>query len=66
MPRLQLFDRVAASWVEFEPIDFSTSYLVPDPQRYVDASGAFRLRFVVRSDDFVQFAVSARLDGVIE
>jgi len=66
VPRVQLFDHIADSWVEFEPISFSTSYQIVDPQRYVDAAGAFRIRFVCRTDDYLQFALSARVEGTIE
>jgi hypothetical protein len=65
-PRLQLFDRQVGTWVEFEPVQLSASYDVLDPARYVDASGSFRARFVVRGGDSLQFTLSARLEGDVE
>ncbi len=67
IPRLQLFDRVARTWIEFEPVARSRAYVVTDPARYVDESGAFRVRFVVRGrDEYAQFTFSARLEGTVE
>jgi hypothetical protein len=65
-PRLQLFDHQAGTWVEFEPARMAASYDIPDPARYVDASGSFRARFVVRGGDSLQFTLSARLEGDAE
>jgi hypothetical protein len=65
-PRLQLFDHLSSTWVEFEPVRLSASYDIPDPARYVDASGSFRARFVVRGGDSLQFTLSARLEGDVE
>ena len=63
-PRLQLFDRTANTWVEFEPIDYERSYDVPDPQRFVDASGALLARFVVRANaEPAVFTMAVRLEG---
>lgn len=66
MPRLQLFDRSVGRWIEFEPLRRETTYSIPEPDRYVDEMGAFRVRFVVRSDEHAMFSVSARLEGDIE
>lgn len=66
-PRLQLFDRVLGTWVEFEPVTGSRTYRVDGPERYVDSSGAFRVRFVARDhNEYVEFALSARLEGTVE
>ena len=66
LPRLQLFDRLAERWVEFEPADTRRSYTIPDAGRYVDEAGAFRVRFVLRSNEYAHFAFSARLEGTVE
>jgi hypothetical protein len=63
-PRLQLFDRVAGTWVEFEPVEFETTYDVAEPARFVDASGALLARLVVRSsDEPTPFTMVVRLEG---
>lgn len=66
MPRLQLFDQQAGTWVEFEPVRAAASYDIPDPARYVDSTGSFRARFVVRSGDSIEFSLNARLEGVVQ
>lgn len=66
VPRLQLFDHASGSWVEFEPIGPDTTYVVHEPQRYVDGRGTFRVRFVMRTDDYAQFYFGARLEGEVE
>ena len=66
LPRLQLFDRIAGTWVEFEPLTASRSYRIADPQRYVDEAGAFKVRLIVRQRDFVEFVFAARLEGTVE
>jgi hypothetical protein len=63
MPRLQLYDLVGATWVEFEPLEDGVTYLVSEPARYVDESGSFRVRYVVRADEYTQFDFEARLEG---
>lgn len=66
VPRIQLFDRLAGEWVEFEPAETRRSYVIADAARYVDDAGAFRVRFVVRGNDYAQFAFGARLEGTVE
>ncbi len=66
MPGVQLFDRVAARWVELEPLTASTSYRISDPGRYVDASGTFLVRYVSRAvGDGASFAMGVRLAGAL-
>lgn len=67
LPRLQLFDRVAGRWLEFEPLSLFRTYDIAEPERYVDASGAFRVRFVNRFDEqsSVYFSLQARLEGTV-
>ena len=48
--RLQLFDHTTQRWVEFAQPDDAAAYLIADPQRYVDESGAVLFRFVNRTD----------------
>lgn len=67
LPRLQLFDRLAGRFVEFEPMTRSTTYRIAAPERYVDASGTFRVRFVNRAgEEFGSyFSLGARLEGTV-
>ena len=68
LPLIQLFDRVAGQWLEFEPMTDRTTYRIADPERYVDASGAFRVRFVNRFDErsSVYFTLQSRLEGTVQ
>jgi hypothetical protein len=64
LPQVQLFDRVAGSWVEFPPVTASVTYRIDEPGRYVDASGSFLVRFVNRASDAGSyFSFDARLEG---
>jgi hypothetical protein len=64
VPLIQLFDRVGGTWVEFERATPGATYRIADVARYVDATGAFRVRFVVRNADaFIGFSMTARLEG---
>jgi hypothetical protein len=65
-PRIQLFDRLAGSWIEFEPVHLSRSYAIAEPARYVDEAGSFSVRFVGRdAENFIGFTFGARLEGDI-
>jgi hypothetical protein len=65
--RIQLFDRVAGTWVEFEPVTIGRPYRIPDAGRYVDSSGSFRVRYVVRDREaYAYFSLAARLEGTVE
>ena len=72
LPAYQLFDRVAQTWLEFPHPQPSASYVINDPQRYVDDRGAVLLRFVNRGEQaqFGQeqqfFQLSVRLEGALE
>jgi hypothetical protein len=63
-PGVQLFDRIENRWVQFEHVELGRSYDVQSPERYVDASGAFVVRFVSRGDTFF-FRLVPRLEGVV-
>ncbi|MGI8929502.1 MAG: hypothetical protein ACR2H0_08600, partial [Candidatus Limnocylindrales bacterium] len=71
LPDFQLFDRTTQKWVEFPHPDTSKSYLIADPQKYVDESGTVLFRFVNRSDpgEFGEeqqyFQLLMRLEGTI-
>ncbi len=71
MPDYQLFDRTTQKWVEFPHPGRERSYLIADPQRYVDESGAILFRFVNRSDpgqfgeEQKYFQLQIRLEGSI-
>jgi hypothetical protein len=72
LPAIQLFDRVAQKWVEFDSFSPQKSYRITDPQKYVDAGGAVLYRFVNRADagDFgeeqVYFQLLSRIEGTIQ
>lgn len=71
LPDFQLFDRTIQKWVEFPHPDASKSYVIADPQRYVDEGGAVLFRFINRSEpaefgeDQSYFQLLIRLEGVI-
>jgi hypothetical protein len=70
-PALQLFDNDARRWVEFEEMDSSSSYMIANPERYVNSSGGVLFRFVNRNaaDEFgmdqAYFQLLLRLEGTI-
>lgn len=68
MPKLQLFDRVAGRWVEFETLTRFMTYRIEAAERYVDASGTFRVRFVNRlgEESSSSFSLQARLEGTVQ
>jgi len=71
LPDFQLFDHTTQQWVEFPHPNAFSSYLIADPQRYVDQSGAVLIRFVNRAEssqfgeDQKYFQVVLRLEGTI-
>jgi len=71
LPDFQLFDRTTQLWVEFAHPDMTRSYLIADPQRYVDESGGVLFRFVNRDDpgEFGEgqkdFQLLIRIEGTI-
>lgn len=65
-PRIQLFDLVSGTWTEFEPLDFAETYLITDPERYVNEAGKVSVRFVVRGLEFTEFSFDLRIEGEIE
>ncbi len=71
LPDFQLFDRTTQKWVEFPHPDTSKSYVIADPQRYVDESGTVLFRFVNRSEagefgeDQRYFQLLIRIEGII-
>jgi hypothetical protein len=69
LPEIQLFDRQAGRWLEFEHFVANGAYVIADPQRYVDGSGAVLARFVNRHDiDFggVYFTLLVRMEGTVQ
>jgi hypothetical protein len=72
VPAFQLFDRQGQRWVEFPQPGPAASYLIEDPQSYVDDSGGILFRFVNRADggefgeEQVYFNLMLRLEGTIE
>ena len=71
LPAFQLFDRVDQKWVEFPAPRSSLSYVIGNPDRYVDSGGAVLFRFVNRLDagqfgeDQLSFQLLMRLEGTI-
>jgi hypothetical protein len=71
LPAFQLFDRVDQRWVEFPQPETSSSYLIDDPQRYVDDGGGVLFRFVNRAEanefgeEQVYFNLLMRLEGTL-
>jgi hypothetical protein len=71
LPDFQLMDRVSGQWVEFPHPEASGSYVITNPERYVDEGGAVLFRFVNRSEagefgeDQLYFQLSIRLEGTI-
>jgi hypothetical protein len=65
---MQLFDLVDGRWLEFEALQTTRSYVVAQPQRYVDESGRLMVRFVNRGgiNEEKWFAFAVRLEGTIE
>ena len=68
LPEVQLFDRAAGRWVEFQHLRLWTEGRVPSPERYIDGAGALRVRFVNRTqqgDGGNSFSFSVRVEGDI-
>lgn len=66
LPRIQLFDRAAARWVEFPRFETGTTYRIPEPERYVDQRAALLVRFVLRATDReVRFELQPRMQGTV-
>lgn len=65
VPDMQLFDHATQLWVEFPHFATGRTYEIADAPRYVNASGAFVVRFVNRAADGSQiyFNVLQRLEG---
>ena len=72
LPSFQLWDRTTQRWVEFAHPESSKSYVIQNPDRYVDPSGSVRLRFVNRNDagqfgeESAYFQLLLRIEGTIE
>jgi hypothetical protein len=64
LPAVQLFDRVTNRWVEFPPFELGRTYVIDFPGRYVDTSGAFVVRFVMRGDKGY-FRLLPELEGTV-
>jgi hypothetical protein len=64
LPDLQLLDRTTGRWVEFPHPQVAREMRIVSPERYLDASGALRARFVNRTpQDGVYFSVAVRIEG---
>ncbi|MBX3030620.1 MAG: hypothetical protein KF809_10700 [Chloroflexi bacterium] len=65
LPAFQLFDRTTGQWVEFPTPTNAQEMRIPDPARYVDATGAIRLRLIARDPQMgVWFGLGARIEGL--
>jgi hypothetical protein len=65
LPRLQLFDVRAQTWVEFEAANRS-SYAIADPPRWIDDSGKLLVRLVARRTLDETFGFAVRMTGSVE
>jgi hypothetical protein len=64
LPAFQLFDRTTGLWVEFPQPTNGREMRIASPERYVDETGALRVRFVNRvANSGTYFSISARLEG---
>lgn len=64
LPAFQLLDRTTGLWVEFPAPSNGREMRIVEPERYLDGSGSFRMRFVNRiPNSGVYFSVSARLEA---
>jgi hypothetical protein len=64
LPAFQLLDRTSGQWVEFPMPSNAREMRIASPQRYLDATGALRMRFVNRvPNSGVYFSVSARIEA---
>ena len=68
LPDLQLFNFSDGKWYEFAHFGANLSYVITDPQQYVDLNGRVLLRLVNRNDtgEGKYFQLLARLEGTIE
>jgi hypothetical protein len=72
LPDFQLLDRTTGLWMEFAHPSPSKSYLITDPQKYVDSTGTVMFRFINRSDagqfgeDQRYFQLLVRVEGTIQ
>jgi hypothetical protein len=66
LPAFQLLDRTTGLWVEFPQPTSGREMRIASPERYVDETGALRVRFVNRvADSGMYFSISARLEGTL-
>jgi hypothetical protein len=63
LPRVQLLDRLAARWVEFERPVANRSYQIADPGRYLDDAGSLLVRFVPGPEGSWNFWFDVRIEA---
>jgi hypothetical protein len=64
LPAFQLFDRTSGLWVEFPPPANAREMRIVSPERYLDGSGALRVRFVNRvPNSGMWFNLAARVEA---
>jgi hypothetical protein len=65
IPDVQLYDRTTSQWVELPHPTARREFRIADPERYVDETGAFLVRFVNRGgqDMGTWFVPLVRLEG---
>lgn len=64
MPRFQLLDRTSGLWVEFPRPVSGREMRIVSPERYLDGSGALRIRLVNRvPNSGVWFSLAARIEA---
>lgn len=64
LPAFQLFDRISGTWVEFPAPSNGREMRIVSPERYLDGSGALRVRFVNRiPNSGTWFSMTARIEA---
>ncbi len=65
MPIYQLLDRTTGLWVEFPVPVAGREMRIADPARYVDETGAVRLRLIARQPQMgLWFSLASRIEGI--
>jgi len=67
-PEIQLLDVTDGKWYEFAHFDSTRSYVILQPERFVDSTGRVLVRLVNRAPlgDQKYFTLLARMEGTIE
>jgi hypothetical protein len=67
VPVVQLYERIAGRWIEFEPLQWSRTYRIANPDRFLSATGSLLVRFIAWGPSSTEeFSFSVRIDGIAE